>query len=527
MKNHAQSDAYTDEVILSAIDSPLSIDPTAIPVPELQGSFRRLALLFRLGHQICAETDEARVFETILSSTAKMLRVERAFVTTYSQGKLVPRATYQIDLAGEASTWPVSSTMLRRVLDQGISLLTTDALHDAQYKKASSVDLHNIRSVMCCPLGGRQDPKGLIYVDNRVHTNAFSRPDLEFLSALAHYARLAIQNAADRRTIAAEKDLAEARLEALRNEVATQSDIVGVSPEIIQCYGQVKKLARKEISILIVGETGTGKEVFARAIHSSSPRASGPFIAVNVRGLPATLVESELFGHEKGAFTGADKRRMGRFELAQGGTLFLDEVLDIPMDVQPKLLRVLEQREFERLGGNNVVRADVRIVCACNKDPVQAVAQGLFREDLFYRLNGIILPLPPLRERGADIIPLIHHFLRQCGSDKVFDEDALASLSAYPWLGNIRELKHCVEALDALVEGKRIRKSDLPPRMQQSSSRIDAFSGFESLSSLVARIEKEHILEAIEISRGNNERAIQLLKISRAKFFERKKEYGI
>jgi DNA-binding NtrC family response regulator len=314
-------------------------------------------------------------------------------------------------------------------------------------------------------------------------------------------------------------------MDVLRREMAGRSDIIGMSAPLVHLYGQIRKAARKDVPVLLVGETGTGKEVFARALHACSPRAQGPFVAVNVKALPHTLIEAELFGHEKGAFTGADRRRLGRFELARGGTLFLDEVLDIPLDVQPKLLRALEQQTFERLGGTNLVRADARLVCACNRSPEEAVAGHQFREDLYFRLNTVELTLPPLRERREDIIPLTTHFLQRCQSEKTFEEDALQHLVTYRWPGNVRELKNCIEALDALVDGPIIRREDLPARFLQTP-RAGGVE-FEPLGSAVARLERSHIVRALELAGGNSERAIALLKISRAKFFERKKEYGL
>jgi len=520
-------DADAEEVILSAAESPFSSDLDSLSTAELAESLRRLVLLYDLGRQIWEDADDQDVFGTILSAISTLMDVERAFIATVAGGRLVPCATYGIDLGGEMDQWPVSSTMLRRVLEEGIFLLATDAMHDAKYGKVTSVDLHSIRSVICCPLGTKRKQTGLVYVDNRILSGVFSRSDLEFLSALTHYAGLAIETSRKRRQDREARVLAEARWHTLSKELSASSHVIAVSAPMVQLYGQVKRVSQGDVPVMLVGETGTGKEVFARLIHDSSPRSSGPFVAIHVGSLSTSVMESELFGHEKGAFTGADQRRIGRFELARGGTLFLDEILDIPLDVQPKLLRVLEQRTFERVGGNESVQADVRIICACNKPPAKCVAEGLFREDLYYRLNSVILEIPPLRDHPDDIIPLVHHFLEQCGSDKTFDEEALTCLESYRWPGNVRELKNLVEALDALVEGVLIRKADLPDRMRDSSSIIVGSPGFESLAEVVARVEKQHILRAIDQAGGKDKEAIGLLGISRAKFYDRKKIYGL
>lgn len=525
LKNLFNKDA--EVTILPTTESPFSLNPEFVPLPELITANRRLILLYELGRQICSETDDQRIFGTILAAVSKLLNSERAFIATFDRGQLKPQATYHIDLTGDIKSWPVSTTMLQRVLQEGISLLTTDATHDTKYGSAPSIDFHNIRSVICCPFGKIHHPKGLIYVDNRLSTGAFSRSDLEFLNALSHYAFLAIETTQERQRISADKELAEARWNAFQGELDTTQHLVAVSSSMVTLYQQAKKVAHTEIPVMLVGETGTGKEVFARLIHESSTRARGPFIPVHVGSLAKSVVESELFGHEKGAFTGANQRRIGRFELAHKGTLFLDELLDIPMDIQPKLLRVLEQKAFERLGGNKPVEIDVRFICACNKPPENLVNAGLFREDLLYRLNSVVLEIPALRNHREDIVPLVDFFLKQCHSNKVIDEEALDCLKLYNWPGNIRELKNCVEALIAMCEGNVIHTADLPPRLRPHTPSIKSHQGFEPLADIISRIEREQFLRAIELADGNNEKAIKLLGISRAKFFQRKKEFGL
>ena len=362
---------------------------------------------------------------------------------------------------------------------------------------------------------------------NRFHAGAFRKPDLQFLDALSHYAYLALLSAEEQRQVAAERELADARIESLREEIAAKHEIIGRSVPVVACYELACRAARGDVPVLICGETGTGKEVFARLIHARSPRAGGPFVAVNLAGLPATLVESELFGHEKGAFTGAERKRIGRFELASGGTLFLDEVLDTPLEVQAKLLRVLEQRTFERLGSNEPVRADVRVICACNRSPEAAVADGRFREDLFYRVNGIRIDVPPLRERPDDAAVLARHFLQECGPGKAFEEEALACLANHPWPGNVRQLRNLVEALNVLVDGPLVRVGDLPPWVRQREALPRRPGTFEPLAAVVERAEEAHFRRAMELAEGNSEKAIRLLGVSRAKFFERKKRYRL
>jgi len=461
-----------------------------------------------------------------IRSGASCLRLERGFVAVKRGGRLVPKASRGIVLRGDMREWPISKTMLRRVLETGMPLLAADALHDARYGDVRSVGLQNIRSVMCCPLGHPDAPKGVLYVDNRQAAGAFTRLDLEFLNALAHYALLAIEASEERQRLVAEKEVEAARWRSLRDDVSPEPRIVGASEAIQAAWTMARKAAQSDLAVMLVGETGVGKELFARFVHASSPRARGPFIPVHAAALPETLVESELFGHERGSFTGAVGRRIGRFEQANGGTLFLDEVLDIPLNVQAKLLRVLEERKFQRLGGNEDVEADVRVISACNRDPEQEVRAGRLREDLYWRLNSVVLDIPPLRERREDIVPLAQHFLGKCGSQKRLDEAALAALENYHWPGNVRELLHCVEWLVAFTEGPLICREDLPPRLRGGGA-AGAPGAFEPLPELIARIEREHFAKALRLADGNNEKAIRLLGVSRAKFFQRKKDYGL
>jgi len=241
-------------------------------------------------------------------------------------------------------------------------------------------------------------------------------------------------------------------------------NIVGRSPAMVRVGELVRKAARSEANILIVGESGTGKELIARAVHANSPRAAQPFVPVDCASLPENLLESELFGHEKGAFTGALRSKPGLMELAHRGTLFLDEIAELPLSLQAKLLRALQEKQIRRVGSTHQITVDVRVVSATNRDLREAVRKGEFREELYYRINVIAIELPPLRERRGDIPLLAHTFIRRYGGGTVtgIDDDALAALEAYPWPGNVRELQNVIERACALTDGPTIRPRDLP-----------------------------------------------------------------
>jgi DNA-binding NtrC family response regulator len=307
------------------------------------------------------------------------------------------------------------------------------------------------------------------------------------------------------------------------------ANIIGDSPQMQIVFKTVAQVAPSRSNVLITGESGTGKELIAQAIHHHSARKDSPFVVLNCSSLSETLLESELFGHEKGAFTGALTRRRGRFEQADGGTLFLDEIGEIPLPTQVKLLRFLQEREFERVGGNETIRVDVRIVAATHADLKRLVAEGRFREDLYYRLNVIEIALPALRERKADIAALVHHFVQRYAAEnqkKVtgIEEQALHDLIRYDWPGNIRELQNVIERAVVLCVGERIGRNNLPELVGTKESEGARFRFTPGVT--LAEAERELILGTLDAVGGQVPRAAELLGISARKIYYRLKEYG-
>ena len=305
-------------------------------------------------------------------------------------------------------------------------------------------------------------------------------------------------------------------------------NIVGSSPEMQRVFKSVSQIAPSRATVLITGESGTGKELVAAAIHHHSPRASGPFVRLHCAALAETLLESELFGHERGAYTGADRRREGRFEQADGGTLFLDEIGEIPPSTQVKLLRVLQEREFERVGGNQTLRVDVRVIAATNRDLKEMVAAGKFREDLYYRLNVINLHLPSLRERPSDIPALAAAFLKRYAEEngkavtKISDA-ALLQLANYGWPGNVRELENVIERAVVLAEGDTIEPSHLPPELSVTTRR----TGLLAIpGATMEELERYAILQTLEAVGGSTAKAAEMLGISVRKIQYKLQEYG-
>jgi two-component system response regulator HydG len=336
---------------------------------------------------------------------------------------------------------------------------------------------------------------------------------------------LSIERVIEQRDLRVEADALRRQLR--EREGNGLEGLIGASPAMQKVYRIARQVAGARATVLITGESGTGKGEVARAIHTKSPRAKGPFVALHCASLAESLLESELFGHERGAFTGADKRRVGRFEQAHGGTLFLDEVGEIPMATQVKLLRVLQERTFERVGGNESIQVDVRLIAATNRDLAAAVQDGRFREDLYYRLNVVHIDMPPLRVRDTDVLLLANHFLRKFAADNKrsiegFSDQARAKIVAHRWPGNVRELENAMERAVVLCEGALIEEGHLPIEVAPVAKGAIRIPG-----ATMADIERYAILSTLEATNGSTTRAAEMLDISIRTIQYRLNEYGL
>ena len=401
------------------------------------------------------------------------------------------------------------------------------------------------RSLLGVPLRfGEQIGGGLFFVSHREHW--YDESDAQIGHAIAAALVLAVQH----QRLAEQQQrlgVVEAKAQKLERQVAslrTALDdrfgfdaIIGRAPKFMAAVDDARKVAPMGTTVLLTGESGTGKEVLARAIHHASPRADGPFVALNCAALPETLIESELFGHERGAFTGADKLKRGRFELAAGGTLFLDEVGELAPTAQAKLLRVLQERRYERVGGTTTLEADVRLIAATNRDLERAVAKRRFREDLYYRLAVFRVHLPPLREREDDVLLLADHFVRQLGGEMGklnpgLSREARDLLVAHSWAGNIRELQNAIERALILAEGELISAAQLgiiprPPQEVTTAAaaapKIDRRADVRPL----AEVEKQMIADALQRANGNKSQAAAALGLSRTQLLRRLRRFGL
>ena len=326
---------------------------------------------------------------------------------------------------------------------------------------------------------------------------------------------------------------------------SSQSGLIGKSAPMLALKQLIAQVAPEKATVLITGETGTGKELVAKEIHQSSGRKNSLFVAVNCAAIPAEMLESELFGHEKGAFTGAVKERIGKFELADGGTLFLDEITEMPIHLQAKLLRALQEGIIEKLGGNKEIHLDIRLLAATNRDPLQAVKAGKLREDLYYRLNVFQLSVPPLRERGQDVWLLAQYFLAKLinkNAIELISEDAIAQLQSYDWPGNVRELENVIERATILSGRQTVQRQHLPADIQQNGIKTSHLSVLEtglesvpvlgyrtslSIPRMTAKIEKDMICAALESTHGNKSKAAKLLEISERSLWNKLDAYKL
>jgi len=484
-------------------------------IVALQRDHQRLMLLYDFGKSVNSHLeDQDEMLNEIMNAALKTLKAERGFIALVDENtqelscELV-RSETGSDLTEKLE---VSRTIVHKVLNDGVSILTVNAQEDAQFDKAKSIREFNIRSAICAPLLFREEIMGVIYLDNRASTGSFSQEDQMFLIALCHQAGVALGNARLHRRVVQENVW-------LENTLKPKFQILGESEKMKRVFDTIKKVAPTDITVLVQGETGTGKELVAKAIHALSPRKELAFVPVNCAAIPKELIESELFGHEKGAFTGATNAREGKFQTAHQGTIFLDEIGDMSLDLQAKVLRILEDRELQRVGGNKSIPVDVRIIAATNKDLTKAVEDGTFREDLYYRLNVVVVKLPLLKERKKDILPLAEYFI--AGRVKKISSKAKRLMESYDWPGNIRELRNCVDRAVVLGDGKIIQPEDLPYTLRKEGQVIPA--PLESLD----QMEEDQIVRVLRYTNRNKSDAARILGITRQTLDNKIKKYKI
>ncbi len=496
---------------------------------------RWLAIL-GLNRQLAGAEGRRQVLTVLVDEAVRLFGAERGFLVAVAAER--PGFVVEIarNLDREAVQNPdrkLSQTVLERVLQSGDGLFSEDAQADELAAAQSVADLR-LRSVLCMPLRVGERLLGALYLDHRFQSGAFSARDLPWLMAFAdqgaivlHLHALLAENRAQQEQLAERNRgllaTVEAQAEALAAPAETLSraalrhpfaSMLGESPALLRALHVLDRVADADLPVLLTGESGTGKEVAARALHQAAARRRGAFVAVNAAAIAPGLLESELFGHEKGAFTGADRDRPGLLRQAGGGTLFLDEFSEMDLEVQAKLLRALESRAVRPVGGDREFAIDVRVIAATNRDPHQAIAAGRLREDLYFRLAVVTVHLPPLRERPTDIVPLAEHFLAQLAEaahrpPPALGDDLAAALRARRWPGNLRQLRNEMQRLWVLAGEGSLHAELLSPVEPQSDGR-EPPAGHD-----LAAIERWAIERALAAAGGNKAEAARLLGIGR------------
>ena len=543
---------------------------------EAQRERENLRVCMQVTRQLVRETELPPLLRLIVDSAVSLAGAERGFLllrespagtggTVEGLEDLrvrVARSFDKEDIVVPASR--LSRGIAKRVLAERAAILTVDAGRDQRFSGLASVEDLRLRSVLCVPIAGEEELEGLLYVDNRLQSGAFSEDHLELMTLLSDQASIAIRNARlvaelrernhklahsaqqidllnqqlGRRVRDRDTELAIVRAELERERGRYDyGSIVGASEGLRSVFQRLDRIIESELPVLIQGESGTGKELIARAIHYNGPRKEKPFVTENCAALPDSLLESELFGHTRGAFTGAHRSKKGLLEQADGGTLFLDEIGDMSPEMQKKLLRVLQEGEFRLLGSNRNVTVNVRVIAASHRDLEGLVRDGNFREDLYYRINVLSVPLPSLRERREDIPLLAEHLLARAAREAgrpvpILPREVVAALVAYDWPGNVRELENEMRRIVVLADDE-VRLDLLTPAVLERRTLI-AGGGSSSapvvvgnIREAVADLERRAIEAALAEAGGNKSRAAKSLGISRFALQRKLDKYGM
>jgi transcriptional regulator with GAF, ATPase, and Fis domain len=422
----------------------------------------------------------------------------------------------------------MSRSIPQQVFETRKAMYLLDSEQEKDNVQSQSVSIYHLRTVMCAPLRVGDKLLGVLYVDSHAKTREYSATDLALFEAATNYLALTVENIGaaqeQRRRDEEKRRLLEQENALLRGALEKRKHVIGSCAPMKAVYETVRKVAPTDATVLILGESGTGKEVMAHVVHDLSPRGAQPFVIIDCAAIPETLLESELFGYEKGAFTGAAAQKAGKFELAHGGTLFLDEIAELPLSLQVKLLRALEQRTVTRVGGTEPIRIDARLVTATNRNLDELVAQGKFRQDLYFRLKVVTVTLPPLRERGDDILLLAEFILTEANTSngrqvKGLSEEARRAIMMHRWDGNIRELKHRIEQAVILTNNEWISTEDL-----NLSSATGVFRSLETARDI---FEKGYIVKALAKNQHNVTHTAKSLGISRQHLQNLIKKHGI
>jgi Nif-specific regulatory protein len=495
---------------------------------------RRLSTLLEVSQAFSGTLNMRSALHRVLEILAKYHGVLRSMVTLlHDNNDVRVEASDGLDAQAHAVRYRVGEGIIGKVVESAKPIVVPRVSREPAFLNRAGKRQELTKeelSFIAVPILLNRRAVGALCIDLKFNADRDYERYVKFLGIVASIIAAAVKV---QRLVEDDKKKLLAENTQLRQELKERYDfssIIGSSGPVRQMYEQMAQVASTNTTVLIRGESGTGKELIAHAIHYNSPRANKPFVKVSCAALPDSLIESELFGYEKGAFTGAEQRKKGRFELAEGGTLFLDEIGDINLTTQVKLLRVLQEREFERLGSTETIKVNVRMLAATHKDMERAIAAGTFREDLYYRLNVFPIFVPPLRERKADLLLLVDHFLEKFSREhrksiKRISTPAIDMLMSYHWPGNVRELENTLERSVLMCDGQVVHGHHLPPSLQtaEASGTVTRVS----LSDAVAGFEKDLIQDALKTTRGNRAKAARLLDTTERVLNYKVRKYAI
>ena len=492
------------------------------PVVHKLSPSESVAVLYRLAVDMAEATTPAELAELVIEAVFAGTPTEVAAVLTLKDGGDLDIVAHRFRRGGQLTYHKVSNYVSREVLSSKQAVIAENVADDKALRNRESVTELKATSLICAPVSSADRVLGLLHLYCTGERGALTTDDLEFALAVARQLGTVWDRFRNRAGLTAEN-------QSLKAQLRLESELVGSSEHLKRVEQQVAKVATTKTTVLIRGESGVGKELVARALHFSSQRKDRPLICLNCAAITESLMESELFGHEKGAFTGATERMIGKFEAADTGTLFLDEIGEMTAGAQAKLLRVLEGQPFERVGGNVPIKVDVRVVAATNRPLENAVREGRFRTDLYYRLQVVQIEVPPLRDRPDDVPPIAEHFLKRFSREtgrKVLGmtPEALRKLKAHSWPGNVRELRNVIERAVALGTGPVLDETDIwlsPLDLEGNSGAVE----YEPIP--LAEIERRHILQTLEHTAWNKSKASEILGIERSTLDRKIKGYDL
>ncbi len=473
----------------------------------VQEELRGYRKLFDFSKRLLRDYELPVLLENLLDSVISITSADKGFLILVEDDEFGIRAARNVNRETIPDAMEhVSDSIIAKVLETQEPLIVSDAMESEEFSGSESVVNLDLSSVMCVPLQDRGSLLGLIYVGNEQIANLFTRRHLDLLTIFAAQASLIVSNAVMMRNLRLDRERLDERLDEMRF-----GEIIGSSEAMQEIFQKIEKVAPTDVSVLITGETGTGKELVAREIHNRSQRYKGPFVTINCGAIPEDLLESELFGHVEGAFTGATRTREGKFQAAHGGTIFLDEIGEMPLNLQVKLLRVLQEHEITKVGASTPEDVNIRVIAATNRDLEAAVEAGAFREDLFYRLNVIMIHLPPLEMRGDDVVLIARYYIQELCDEldvgtKELSQESVRALKRYEWPGNVRQLENRLKKAILLSDKSLIVPEDLglTPEMLES---------IVSLSEAKEQFAYRYVVEALERNDGNRTRAAEELDV--------------